>query len=530
MSDNLKNENTVTDTSWLATAGDAQEATAKDHSMSVWQAVKRNKKSVFWALGMYMGLIMESYDAGLVGSLIAYPAFRRNYGEYSETSGDYQISAPWQVAMGLSTSLGLIIGVFLNSIFVDKWGYRKVLLVGYTLIIGLIFIPFFAPNIGTLFAGEMLCGIVWGLFAVGTTAYVSEVVFATALRGYLQVYANLCAIMGQLIAAGVLQGLVDNDTQWSYRIPFAIQWVWPVPLALLTFFAPESPWWLIRQGRLDEAEHVMSRLNDESAETNKQTVAMMIHTNDLEKEINEGISYLDCFKGANLRRTEILCVINSSDCLCGFAITSILTYFFESAGVAASDSYKLGLGTSAMAFVGTCLNMVVMRLAGRRTIGVIGLGCLTSFMLIIGILACVEQTPGIMWAQPVLLMIWTFTYDLTVGPVTYALNGEVSATRLRAKTMSLGRNTYNIVNVVNAVAGPYILNPDEANWKGKAGFLAGGISLLIFVWSIFRLPETKGRTYEELDLLFEQRVPAWRFKSTSVDAYGDEDEKHVITM
>src|SRR5215471_3664267 len=83
-------------------------------------------------------------------------------------------------------------------------------------------------------------------------AYASEVC-PLALRGYLTVYVNLCWAIGQFIAAGILRGFVNGKDQWAYRIPFAIQWAWPIPLFAVLWFAPESPWWLVRRNRTDEA-------------------------------------------------------------------------------------------------------------------------------------------------------------------------------------------------------------------------------------------------------------------------------------
>lgn len=68
-------------------------------------------------------------------------------------------------------------------------------------------------------------------------SYASEVC-PTALRGYLTTYVNLCWVIGQFIAAGVLLGVQDRTDQWAYKIPFAIQWVWPLPLFILATFAP----------------------------------------------------------------------------------------------------------------------------------------------------------------------------------------------------------------------------------------------------------------------------------------------------
>jgi len=79
-----------------------------------------------------------------------------------------------------------------------------------------IFIPFFAPNLLTLVAGNVVQGIPWGIFQGLTTAYASEVC-PVALRAYLTTYINLCWVMGQLIATGVLAAFLRSEDQWAYR-------------------------------------------------------------------------------------------------------------------------------------------------------------------------------------------------------------------------------------------------------------------------------------------------------------------------
>lgn len=80
-----------------------------------------------------------------------------------------------------------------------------------------------------------------GVFQTLTTTYAAEVC-PVALRPYLTTYVNLCWVIGQLIASGVLKAFVTNTSQWAYRIPFAIQWIWPVPIFIASYLAPESPW------------------------------------------------------------------------------------------------------------------------------------------------------------------------------------------------------------------------------------------------------------------------------------------------
>ena len=162
-----------------------------------------------------------------------------------------------------------------------------------------------------------------------------------ALRGYLTVYINLCWAIGQFIAAGVLKGLVSNPTQWGYRIPFAIQWVWPLPLLVIILFAPDSPWYFVRQDRFEDARKMIKRLGSVSDEEASGTLAMMLHTVQIEKEVTTGSNYWDCFRGVDLRRTEIACFAFAGQILSGSTFAYSPTYFFTNAGISTSNSYAL---------------------------------------------------------------------------------------------------------------------------------------------------------------------------------------------
>ena len=118
------------------------------------------------------------------------------------------------------------------------------------------------------------------------------------------------------------------------------------------------------------------------------------------------------------------------------------------------------------------------------------------------------------------MLVWACIYQLTVGTVCYSLVGEMSTRRLQIKTVALGRAAYIVVAIVCNVLTPYMLNPTAGNWKGKTGFFWGGCALAFFIWTFFRLPETKGRTFEELDILFASGVPAREFMRYHVDAYA----------
>lgn len=75
-----------------------------------------------------------------------------------------------------------------------------------------------------------------------------------------------------------------------------------------------------------------------------------------------------------------------------------------------------------------------------------------------------------------------------------------------------------------------MVNPTEWNLKGKTGFFWGSTGLCVFIWAFFRLPEVKGRTYEELDILFSNRIAARKFAKTKVDPYASASTDDVMEV
>jgi len=109
------------------------------------------------------------------------------------------------------------------------------------LLTGTLFILFFARTLEVLVVGQLLVGLPLGVFQTLTTQYAAEVC-PTPLRHILTAWVNLSWVFGQFISAGALRGCLSRTDEWEYRIPYALQWIWPVPLIIGTWFAPESPW------------------------------------------------------------------------------------------------------------------------------------------------------------------------------------------------------------------------------------------------------------------------------------------------
>ena len=98
---------------------------------------------------------------------------------------------------------------------------------------------------------------------------------------------------------------------------------------LLVFFAPESPWWLIRRGRKEEALKAIKSLGTKDPADAQRSLAMIERTVEIEANMGGAPSLLDLFKGTDLRRTMITCLIYASQNFAGNLIANQATYFFE---------------------------------------------------------------------------------------------------------------------------------------------------------------------------------------------------------
>ncbi|KAI3398894.1 hypothetical protein diail_8403 [Diaporthe ilicicola] len=567
----------------------AQNAASEEKTMSLCQAIKLYPKAIGWSVLLSSTLIMEGYDLALLGSLYASPQFNKKFGACDAATEKCAVSAPWQSALSNGARAGEVIGLLINGIASDRLGYRKTMIASLCVMIAFIFVLFFAPNVQVLVLGEVLCGIPWGVFQTISTAYASEV-SPVVLRPYLTTFVNICWVMGQFIAAGVNRASVTRGDQCTYKplpaivtnmeqglIGFRLQSSGFGHHLFLSesssrrkgtsidatgkfFLTHHSPWWHVRQGDNQAARRALLRLtsrNDPAFDPD-ETIAMIEHTNELEKSLKAGTTYWDCFKGIDLRRSEIVCILWMGQTLTGQNLMGYFPYFMTQAGMDTVHTFDLSLAQMALGLIGTAGSWFLMSRVGRRTIHLCGVSVLLGVLLIIGCISF-ARTNASLWATGAMLIIFTFFYDFTVGPVTYSLISELSSTRLKAKTIVLARSLYNISNIVVNVLTNYQLSKTAWDWGARAAFFCwnildiyayykyrisyfllfprnivqsnifwAGTCGCVLVWVYFRLPEPRGRTYGELDMLFENGVSARKFKGTKVDPYGHGIENSVV--
>jgi len=365
MSEDLKKETTAKtlpapDTKNGIVDASAGEAIQLEHEMGFWEAVKLYPTAIAWSAFVSIGVIMLAFDPQLLGNLYAIPQFQRDFGYLYDggvstisdhwllsilellTRLQYIISAPWQTGLSMGNPVGQVVGALFGAYPMDWFGRKRTFAACVALTGSLVFIQFFARSLAVLLVGELLGGLVLGIYVVIAPAYASEVC-PMAIRGHLTSFVNLCFVIGQLIGNGVTAGTQKLDTHWAYSLPFAIQWVWVAVLIPGMFFIPESPWWLVRKERFEDAEKSLRRLASSKVNVSA-TLAVIIETDRLEAELEAGSTYWDCFKGDNLRRSEISIGVYCTQVLSGIYLINYGTYFFQQAGLPTDQAFNMAIG------------------------------------------------------------------------------------------------------------------------------------------------------------------------------------------
>lgn len=160
----------------------AKVATDAEHAMTIREAIRQYPKAIAWSMIFSLAIAMEGYDKALIGGFFAFGPFVEKFGQ--DGPNGRQVAAHWQASLNNGARVGEIIGLLLNGIIAERFGFRWTMIGALALLTGLIFIPVFAQNIETLLVADILMGIPWGVFQTLTPAYAVEVT-PVALRGYL---------------------------------------------------------------------------------------------------------------------------------------------------------------------------------------------------------------------------------------------------------------------------------------------------------------------------------------------------------
>ncbi|GME43046.1 maltose permease [Neofusicoccum parvum] len=475
----------------------------------------RCKRSVVAALGCSTTPILIGYDLTLVGSIIANEEFVKGFGTYNDKVGTWILPADhqliWTIVQYVSAAACAFAAGFLN----DLCGRRFCFFLTVSLTVAGTIAELFSPNWKVWIAAKLLMGMAMGSMQGNTQTYVSEIT-PVEIRGFTLSLFQFWIVLGSLIASCVLQGTSAIEGSWSWKAAVVTQFG-PVALCLILFipFVPESPYYLVGKGRLDEARAALKKIRGSQAgfDLDEEVRAMqstLDHERQSRADTNQA-SYLECFQGENLRRTLIACLPVVMQLFMGFPLCgNYLAYFLKLSGI--DDAFLITVISVLCSLISSAFAFFLIERIGRRPQLLAGVCGMLVCLLIIGLLGFFGS--GEIWnsrALSAFCIIWAVFYYMSVGAVGWTIVGEISSSRLRAKTTSLAAISSSVFNMAWSIAIPYLVNAEKANLGPKCGLIFLGFGLVFGLTAFFSIPETKGKTFDELDALFAARIPARKF-------------------
>ncbi|KAF7556651.1 hypothetical protein G7Z17_g1189 [Cylindrodendrum hubeiense] len=480
---------------------------ANEHNLTFRQVVQKHPKIVWWSFFWCMCAVGWGFDTQVNGAIISVPAFREFY-------GTAVLPAGWLSAFNVMSSVGQFFGGFLCSYLSDRIGRKKSLTVGVLIVTGGIFGETFSTTRPAFVVSKLILGFGVGFYLTLGPITCSEIA-PTVLRGLSAAGVNLGIAIGQLVSNSVTSGFGNRNDTWAFKAPFLVQLLFSGFLFVGSFLSPESPWFLVRVGKIAKAKQVLASLYGSEVEAEEKLIG--IERTIAEEATLEAPSYRSAFQGTDRIRTLISIGVFACQHAVGIIfVLSFSTYFFQLAGLDTAKSLDLGVGVTACGVAGNICSWFFVNRFGRRPIFLIGMVGCTTILLLIGILDVIPAD-GAKWAQSALTVIFSFVYFLTIGAVAFVLLGEVSSLALRARTTALATATQAIFGIIMFFAVPYMVNPDAGNLKGKVGFIFGFLSLIASIVCFFYIPELKGRTYAEIDAMFQNQVPSRKMGSYKFD-------------
>lgn len=304
--------------------------TPKEQYQQLWANLKKDKQYVFWSLYVMTLVFGWGYDNGLSGAAIAFPEFRKAYGNYFAVGDQYVIPALWQSLWNAASTIGQVLGAFLTGQFADYLGRRAILWIAVILSIGSSFALVFAPNLPVLFVSKLMLGLSIGFSTVTPPLYVTENAPA-ALRSTLSSLTNVIIVLGYFLSSLAAYGSSKIQGTWSYKLAFVLTFLIPGLFSLVLPFLPESPVWYVKKGRDEDARKAIAKLFGRGADIEQrlQYIKQELEVMAGEDRIASGTSWKAIFSKEHRARTLVAVLGLQSQNFSGgyFASTSLLQHF-----------------------------------------------------------------------------------------------------------------------------------------------------------------------------------------------------------
>uniref|UniRef100_M4D5E2 Major facilitator superfamily (MFS) profile domain-containing protein n=1 Tax=Brassica campestris TaxID=3711 RepID=M4D5E2_BRACM len=424
--------------------------------------------------------IIFGYDTGVMSGAMVFI-------EEELKTNDVQI----EVLTGI-LNLCALVGSLLAGRTSDVIGRRyTIVLASVLFMLGSILMGW-GPSYPVLLTGRCTAGLGVGFALMVAPVYSAEIATASH-RGLLASLPHLC------ISIGILLGYLVN--YFFSKLPLHIGWrlmlgIAAIPSLVLAFGIlkmPESPRWLILQGRLGEGKRILDLVSNSPEEA-------QVRFQDI--KIAAGID-------PQIRRV-LLTALGIHFFQHATGIEAVLLYgpkIFKRAGITAKDKLFLvtiGVGIMKTTFIFTAT--FLLDKVGRRKLLLTSVGGMVCALTMLGFGLTMAQNSGGKLAWALVLSIvsaysFVAVFSIGLGPITWVYSSEVFPLKLRAQGASLG---VAVNRVMNATVSMSFLSLTKAITTGGAFFMFAGVAAVAWNFFFFLMPETKGKSLEEIEVLFQR--------------------------
>ncbi|KAL4911187.1 hypothetical protein BDW74DRAFT_172651 [Aspergillus multicolor] len=443
--------------------------------------------------------IASGYDSSMLNGMQSLPQWVDYFGQPTGTRLG---------AMTFGPTGGTLISVLISSQLCEKFGRRYPICGGSLIIIVGGIIQAAAVNYGMFVLSRFIVGFGLGIVATAAPPLLTEVAYPTH-RGKLVSFYLVTWPLGSLIAAWVTYGTFKMDnSDWSWRIPSALQCFFSLIQAILSLFAPESPRWLIYQGRREEALNILTKYHghgDPDSRLVRFEMAEITATLEMEKvqRLSRWTEWLST--RGNRHRLFLACYIPAMLQWSGNALTS---YYLAKVLVTIDitdpkTQLIINACLSVWGFLTAAVFATMVDRAGRRRLFLLGMSSMGIAYIIWTICSALNEKHNFEdkgYAGGVLAMIFVFSaaYHMC-SPVAPTYIMEVVPFSLRSKAAMMYQLTGNLAGLYNSFANPVAM--DAISWRYYIVWcVIIGVNFVL-IWLFF--PETKGKGLEEVAEIFD---------------------------
>ncbi|MGZ7047669.1 MAG: sugar porter family MFS transporter [Methanobacterium sp.] len=426
-----------------------------------------------------IGGLLFGYDTGVISGAIL---FIREAFALTTTSQEIVVSA---------VLIGAVIGASVSGVLADKYGRRIMIIVASIIFgVGAIFTAL-TPEVYSLIAGRIVVGIAIGMASFIAPLYIAEVA-PYNIRGAL-VSLNQLAITVGIVVSYLVDFIFAPSGGWRYMLGLAF-----IPSLILgvgMYFMPYSPRWLMSKGYVDRARSVLERIrattkvNDEITEIKD---SLVVERESKWSDLLDPAIRRALIIGVGLAIFQQLTGINT---VIYYAPTILLFAGLQSAAVSILATAGIGVINVAL----TVVAILLIDRVGRRPLLLFGLVGMVISLIILGLSFALPGLSGSLGILAVLsLMLYVGSFAIGLGPVFWLMISEIYPLKIRGRAMS----TATVVNWgMNLLVAITFLSLIQILGASGTFWLYSIISVFAILFVYYRVPETKGKSLEEIEKL-----------------------------